>query len=445
VKGGLVAAGVAVLALGAALAWAVRRQPSRVPLEDEPSAFTVQASGPGQLITFQDTRAPLRAFRWLPPLPGGVLVAQVLGQNDRQRVAWFRDGAFQGLLLVLKPVGVPDGFWRFAALAGAALAPDGSLVLGYRSEDPAGTDPPLVLDLDPASQQVRWSYRGRFERMALGPEPSLYLYSTQGPILRLPLPPPAPSGPAGVAPETVDLPGEVTAVDALLPTGPNRFLVAHPGGLAAYRSGAGWTPYPLPGDPGIPCKDWKAGLAQAGGGFWWQPAPGTLVRVRADGRPVSPWRGQLPDTDPFARDARLLRLLGAAPDGSLWFDLATPVIPPADAAAAPGTAPTAGPDSAPAGAEPGPPGPGGAPGDDWAAYLAQGLDRIYRWRPGAKGLERMDLAKAWPALDPPAALPPPVPGQDLVPAAGGLVGESGRTAWWLPLAALPFTPAGQLR
>lgn len=437
-KGALVVTGLVALAAAAGVGWAVRRQPPRATLEDTASGFAVNASGAGRFIQYQDLRTPLRAFRWLPPLPGGVLVAQILGQNDRQRLAWFRDGADQGLVLVTKPVGISDGFWRFANLDAALPGPDGTLVLAYRAEPGSGSEPPVVLGLDPAGQQVRWWYRGDFERMALGPDASLYLYAARGPVLRLAL---AKAAGALAAAESLDPPAEVASLEALLPTGPGRLLVAHAGGLAAYRPGAGWITLPAPEPRGVPCQDWKPGLAQAGADFWWQPAPGGLVRVRADGRIGSAWQAQLPEGDPFAPDAQLLRLLGAAPDGSLWFDLASPaatapVAPGAPAAPEPAPAP-AGPEAAPA-----PPLPAEAPvaGVDWAAYRAQGLDRIYRWRPGSKGLERLALGQAWAALQPPPAVAPPG-SRRLAPAAGALAAEGNRCAWWLPLSALPFAQA----
>jgi hypothetical protein len=471
VRGGLVIAGALAVVAGAGLGWAVRRQPARASLADEADGFAVTASGAGRLIQFQDTRVPLRAFRWLPPQPGGVLVAQVLGQNDRQRVAWFRDGVEQGLLLVLKPVGVADGFWNFAALDAAVPAPDGTLVLAYKAEPGTGADAPegrnpLVLGLDPASQQVRWWYRGSFEHLALGagPEPSLYLYAAKGPIARLALPKDPVQGPLAPV-EKIDLPADLAQVDALLPTAPGRLLVAHPGGLAAWRRGSGWTTGTVVGERGLPCKDWKAALASAGAEAWWQPAPGTLVRVRPDGRAGAPWHARLPEDDPFAPDAQLLRLLGTAPDGSVWFDLATPApANPAGPAApaaegAPGAEGWTPEGRTPEGrtpAAPAPPGanpdataeedgePGGdGPGFDWAAYAARGLDRVYRWRPGAKELERVALAQAWPGLNPPAAVPAPGPGLRPAPAAGGLVAEGNRCAWWVPLAALPFHAAGE--
>jgi hypothetical protein len=483
VKGLVITAAALAVALAAGLGWAMRRGPAGTLLEDEGSVFTVAPSGAGRFIKYQDNRTPLRAFRWVAPRADGFLAAQVLGQNDRQRVALFRDGTFRNLLLVLKPQGVDEGFWRSADLRDAVPAPGGLLVLGYQAGD-AAREEPLVVGVDEATQQVRWTWRGPFQRMVLaaGTEQALYLYGGKEPIQRLPLAARPGAAPAAPVAERLDLPPEVPEVDDLLPTGPGAFLAAHPGGLSYYRAGQGWTHYPVPGgDPGVPCVGWKSALAAAGRGAWWQPSSGTLVRVRWDGRMVSQWQGpSLPD-DPWSRDARLLRLAGADAEGNLWFDLATPApgpaapepappgpAPPGPAApgpAAPGPAapgPAAPGPATPGPAAPGPAAPGpaataagtpGAPGaqapapeEDWGAYAAQGLDRIYRWHPGDRALWRLSLGQAWAGLNPPPELAPPAPAAALAPRAGVLLAESGRSAWWLPLAALPLAPAtGQPR
>jgi hypothetical protein len=438
VKGLVITAAALAVALAAGLAWAMRRGPAGTLLEDEGSVFTVAPSGAGRLIRYQDLRTPLRAFRWLAPREGGFLAAQVLGQNDRQRVALFRDGTFQSLLLVLKPQGVNEGFWRSAGLRDAVSAPGGLLVLGYQAGDAAGEES-LVVGVDEATQQVRWTWRGPFQRMALaaGAEPVLYLYGGKEAIQRLPLAARPGTAPAAPVAERLDLPPEVPEVDDLLPTGPGAFLAAHPGGLSYYRAGQGWTHYPVPdGGPEVPCVGWRSTLAAAGRGAWWQPSSGTLVRVRGDGRMVSQWRGLLPPDDPWSRDARLLSLAGADAEGNLWFDLATPA--PGPAAPEP-AAPAAGTPGAPGSQAP-------APEEDWGAYAAQGLDRIYRWHPGDRVLWRLSLGPAWAGLNPPPELAPPAPAAALAPRADVLLTDSGRAAWWLPLAALPLAPAaGQPR
>ncbi|MGA2081309.1 MAG: hypothetical protein ABSH53_11940 [Holophaga sp.] len=435
----LVVAGVCAALLGAGLWWATRREPAGAPLEADELAFTAQPSGPGQLIRFQDTQVALRSFRWLPPLPGGALVAQTVTQNDRQRVVLFRDGPVQDSLLVLKPVGVAEPFWRFAVLADAAVAPGGAMILLYQAGDPANREPALVMGVDPGSQQVLWWLRGACERMALAQGSVLYLYGGKNPVLRVQVPVSG-AGPARPAPKTIDLAPEVAAVDDLLPTGRDSFLVCHRDGLSAYAEGGGWTHWPAPGEaPGelLPrCRDWKPTLFRAGKQFWWQPAPGSLVQVHRDGSPARAWRCALPDGDPFAPDARLLRALGAEPDGSVWFALASPE--PLAPAAAPPMTPTAALPATPAA----PPSPGaaapGTPAPDWGAYATAGLDRLYRWDPAGKTLERVSLAKAWAALAPPPSVQAPGPGQGVAPQAGVLLAEGAGCAWRLPLQALPL-------
>ena len=502
---------VLLLALGLGLGtWRLaRREPPAAPPEDLSVPFAVQPAGPGQLIQYRDADVPLRALRWLPPMPGGTLAAQVLSQNDRQRVALFRDGRFTSFLLVLKPVGVNQGFWRFAVLADASLGPDGTLYLLYQAGDVGSTEPPLLVALDPASQQVRWTWRGTCARMALapGPDPALFLYGGSSPVQRFALAGP-PGGTAPV-PKSIDLPPEVAGIDQLLPTGSWSFLAVHRDGLSAYRGKGGWTHTAAPAAPAVPCQDCKPCLALVGRTLWWQPAPGTLFKVRLDGTVVAPWNGQIPADDPFARDESLLRLAGADPDGGLWFMLATPVYAPpggpvapspagssggvspagAPAAATPdgmaaigspaGTAAVASPAGvtsagspagsaavaspagvtsagSPAGAAAGglvPPGTAGGgegagtgsgptgaapdPNSDWRTYAGLGLDRLYRWNPARNELERVTLGRVWAGLLPPSGLAVPALDQGLAPAAGALLANDGRSAWWLPLGALP--------
>jgi hypothetical protein len=155
------------------------------------------------------------------------------------------------------------------------------------------------------------------------------------------------------------------------------------------------------------------------------------MKVLPDGSPGEPLEWQLPPEDPFGRDARLLRVLGSDPDGWLWFSLASPVpaaqppVPPEPRIKAHDT------EAIPGAAEP-------APALDWGPYVAAGLDRLYRWLPARNTLERVDLKQAWPGLNPPAPVQLPALGPLVVPAAGSLLAEGPRCAWWLPLKALPF-------
>jgi hypothetical protein len=442
-KRAAIALGIMLLVsiLGTGLWWSLRRQPAGSILDDEPSAFKVVAEGPGQLITFQEAQIPLRSFRWLPPMPGGALVAQVLSQNDRQRVALFQDGIPQNLLLVEKPLGVGDGFWRFAQLKQAAQAAGGTLVLLYQPGEASSAELPLVLALDVASQQVRWACRSACDHLAVsqGSE-AVFLFGGKAPVQRVELNPPA--GAASLRPQvkSIELPPEIPEVEDLLPTGAWSFLVSHRNGLSAYQAKPGWTHFPAPEDRGVPCQNWRSSLVRNGKDIWWQAVPGRLVKIGADGRTLTTWQTDL-GPDPFARDARLLRLLGADPAGALWFTLASP-----DPAALTPQPPQPQDDGAPPASAEGAEGAEGPeaqvpvpdPNADWAPYLAQGLDRVYRWDPVHRTLERVLLGKdAWNALHPPATVEPPAPGRGLVPSAGALLAEGPRCCWWLPLAALP--------
>jgi hypothetical protein len=74
--------------------------------------------------------------------------------------------------------------------------------------------------------------------------------------------------------------------------------------------------------------------------------------------------------------------------------------------------------------------------EDWAAYAARGLERVYRWNPDKETLERLTWREAWTALKAPVDMAGGT--VQVHPGAGTLVLEGNRAAWWLPLAALPF-------
>jgi hypothetical protein len=70
--------------------------------------------------------------------------------------------------------------------------------------------------------------------------------------------------------------------------------------------------------------------------------------------------------------------------------------------------------------------------------MVQGLNRIYRWNPARHALERFAWAQDRSALRPPPELSQPVTEQTVRPEAGALVIAGPRSAWWLPLSALPL-------
>ena len=295
-KKALLGSAVALALIGGGLWLSMRRHPGGTILGDAPGAFQVEAAGGGLLIRLQ-AQVPLRALRWLGPFRGGLLAAQVLTQSDRQQVVFFRDGQPAGEVLVQKPFGVGEGFWRFAVLKDVAALPGGEAALLYAPGDEGGTDPAVVIAVDMAHGEVRWTHRGAFSRMVLteGADPALLCYGGANPIQRLALSA-ARAGEAGrtgpnAAAKSLALPPEVPAVEDLLPTGGATFLVSHPKGLSAYRGSKGWTHVPAPADPGVPCAPWRSGLVRAGRAIWWQPWPGQLLAVHAArSRPRGKWR-----------------------------------------------------------------------------------------------------------------------------------------------------------
>lgn len=428
-KGSLVVLTTVMAALAAGLWLGMRRQPAGALLEEPAAAFTVEAAPPGQLVKFVATQIALRALRWIPPRQDGILVAQLQTQSDRQLLALFRTGAAPEEIPVARPQGVGEGFWRLAVLLDAYAGPGGTLLLLFRSGDPGSAEPSLAMAVDPGALEARWVHRGGYDRMAVGGEadPSVFLFGGKGPVQRLAL---GGTVRRPVAKDT-ELPAEVPQVEDLLPTGAGSFLVASRNGLSAFQGAKGWSHFPLPANPGVPCANPRPVLARASKRIWWQPAPGGLVQVGPDGVTVADREVAFPAEDPQARDAHLLNLLGADAAGRLWFALATPE-PAASAPAA----------SAPAGGEPAASAPAPS-GDDWTAYAAQGLDRIYRWDPDRDSLERMAWSQAWAALKPPVAQAAATP--TLRPQAGSVLVEGIRSGWWLPLSALPFQPLAQAR
>ena len=162
----------------------------------------------------------------------------------------------------------------------------------------------------------------------------------------------------------------------------------------------------------MPCVDWRSSLAQGGRRIWWQPAPGQLVQVAQDGALVA--------------DREVARL---GPGGSLRPGRRTAPPPGGGPRGPPLVRP--GHARAPARARGGRP-PGGG---HWAAYAAQGLDRVYRWQPDPGRLERFRWSQAWSTLKAAPGRPPgrpgPAPRRGHAVAGGGsrgLVAAAGRPA-----------------
>ena len=82
---------VGLLATG--LWWTIRRKPGTMPPgEESTTVFRVEPAGSGIVIRYEDSNTPLRALRWLPPLPSGLMIVQIVTQSDRQQISLFKSG-----------------------------------------------------------------------------------------------------------------------------------------------------------------------------------------------------------------------------------------------------------------------------------------------------------------------------------------------------------------
>lgn len=389
----------------------------------ETALFTAAPAGEGALFRLQPASdQPLRAVRFLPALADGEVIAQVLTQTGDQLIGRFRDGRFTGTLRLQTPDGVPPAFFRFARLSSAAALDDGSLLLLY-GDGTGGSGAPWLVALDGATQTPRWALKASGAHIALEPRGQSCLLWDGTSLARA-------SWSRKPSLTALALPDGISVLDTVLPVAGGRIFLAHPGGLAVQTGGA-WTLTPLP-DPGGLAFPGAAGvLAPSGDAVYWQPRPGQLSRIGADGAVSAINLGQLAAPAGRERDLALLRLAGADPRGRLWFRLATPdlsVAPhPAQAdqpsAALQAAAAMAG--SAAAAPEPFDPAP-------WMDYLKSGLDRVYVWDPKGPSLRLVDWKAKWPALGAPADFPLPLP-RDMQPQGGALLLDLDTRAWWLPL------------
>jgi len=433
--------GVAVLtlALGGGGWWLSRRNPGTPPQEELLEPFRATASGTGQLIELQPPPVPLRGVRWTLPLPGGAAVAQILTQTGRQQVVLFLQGVPGPAFSLPRPGGVPDAFFQFADLVDAALVPDDTLVLLYRSSDGAAT-PGLVLAWDLHSQQIRWSHRAPGEHLALAPDRHrVFLFGPGTPVSILDLA--DRSGAQKAKATTVELPPDVKGGSSLLPLSSRAFLLAHDSGLSTWRNG-GWSHVQAP--PPSPLG-FARGLGQVAGhakAAWWQPEPGVLIPLGPDGKPGAPRDLKVLLPEAASLDASLLRLLGEEADGRLWFGLARPTLPAPSPAPGPAPGPAGTP--APEASDPNlpeaaalPPPPAILPSREaWEAHLGQGLERLYCWNPGEDRMKAVSLREVWKRLTPPPGIPGPPAEGSLRPEAGALLCGGPDRVWWLPLKAL---------
>lgn len=400
--------------------------PTTIPVTG--ALFTATPSGTGALFQLHAAAdQPLRSVHFLPALSDGEVLAQVLTQTGDQLIGQFEDGAFEGTLRLQIPEDAPQAFFRFANLEDAAVLPDRTLLLLY-TDGTGGGGAPWLVAVGPGGA-TRWSLKGVGTRIALEPSGKSCLLWDAANLGRVTW-----SGAASF--KGLPLPDGVSVLDAVLPLTGGRMMLTHPGGLAVLTGGA-WTLTPLPDPNDLSFPGSLGVLAPVGDAVYWQPRPGQLVKVAADGTTAPVDLSKFAAPTGHERDLALLRLAGSDHRGRLWFRLATPdltVAPHAVAVDAPSPAlaaaaaltgsspvPTPTPE-APAPFDPGP----------WMDYLKDGLDRVYVWDPKANALTLVDWKARWAALGAPSDFTLPLP-RNLQPQGGALLLDLDTRAWWLPL------------
>jgi hypothetical protein len=467
---------IVMLTLGGSAWWLLRVRSTPFSLDESFRSFSADNLGAGRLLRYTDGGRPLRAIRWLRPTVGGISVAQVLTQTDQQQIGIFQNGLLTTQLYVPRPEGVTEGFYRFAQLRDAAVLPGDVAVLLYRAQDATSADVPLIVAMDLNTQSVRWSHRATVDRLALALNQnqanskvvnSVIGFGDQGELVRLPLALQKDERERAKAPRaaarSIEIPPEIQGVTDLIPTGDYSLLISHRMGLSAYLGEKGWNQLSLPVPGPLGFVEPKSSLAFNGKTIWWQPEPGRIIQVKADGTPVAMWEPKtFPISAPYEKDAELLKLLGADAEGKLWFGLATPTLLQPMANTTPNSTPNlAAPDSrpftpsanenevkpvTPATIDPVPTlQPQAIEGVDrsaWESYLRKGLDRVYCWDPEGGVIKRASWTDCWRKLGPPSDFNIPMGDGALRPTAGGFLFDSGTQAWWLPLKELPLLAVG---
>ncbi len=419
--------------------WLAHRGSAAAAGDSETALFTSAVQGEGVAIRL-DAKEPLRAVRWLQPLPGGLALCQVSTQSDRQLLAKFQDGRPTQVIAIPRPAGLSEGYFRQSEVRDALVMGD-TLVL-LLNADGSRREWPVVLAVTPEGALL-WAHRVQAEHL-VADGAQLWAWGPTG-AQRMPVA----MGNAEHSgsklerpglPEPVRWPEEVPPPTALVPT-PGGLLVSHARGLSAWKSEGGWhhTAAPAPSPLGFTGP--KGNLVRAGETHYWQPEPGVLLKVGADAAIL----GAEPLPAPAeALDGALLRLLGKGPDGWLWFSLAAPLLPEAKVVSLT-PAPTETPaeegwkvEATPA--QTGLPAPAPLTADQRAAYqalLAKPMDRLYAWKPGESSLRAVVWSQIWPKLGAPGGFPPPPGDGGLRPEAGGFLFGVEQQRWWLPLKALP--------
>ena len=390
-----------------------------------PPLFSASPSGAGALFTLHPSSdQPLRSVRFLPALEDGEVLAQVLTQTGDQLVAQFKEGQFKGTMRLPTPDGAPPAFFRFARLQDAAPLEDGSLLLLYTDGTGGGASPWLV-DVDAATQVIRWSMEASGAHIVLEPGNRSCLLWDGHTLAR------ATWGkkPSLIA---ITLPSGISVLDAVLSMPGGRTLLAHPGGLAI-QSGGAWTLTPLPEPAELAFPGAPGALAPSGESVFWQPRPGQLSHIGADGSITSLDLSKLSLPPGHERDAAMLRLVGSDAHGRLWFVLATP-----DFSVAPHPSPSEQPSAALQATAAMAGGTGLPPTDPtfdpapWMDYMKGGLDRAYAWDPATSSPRLVDWKAKWAALAAPSDFTLPLP-RNVQPRGDALLLDLDTRAWWLPL------------
>lgn len=454
----LIAALIAV-ALGVLFWRMIRRTPGGPPPEETRASFTIEKAGTGTLLCFQESRIPLRGFRWVFSRSGRWLASQIITQSNRQQIVLFKDGYQVEDLFIPRPAGVKEGFFNFAELRDLVVVPNDVMILLYLPANPDGSELPLVIAIDLKTKETRWIHRAPGTRLALASdskEDAVFLFGTKDPIVRLPINiqkgEKASNSLIRAFSKSIELPPEIPEVSNLLPTGSWTFLIAHKGGLSAYQGSQGWVHNPMPETRERRFKDSWSALARGNKRIWWQPWPGIILQVLANGSAVSTWNADcFPLPEPFTLDAKMVRFLGCDPDGKLWFALTapdltlvtapSPSVVPTHAEDPAGTPPSEKPPSTQTPPLPEPPSPSMDPAlrEALQAHIDRGLDRLYCWDPLQRTLQRFVWTEAWSSLLPPSCVSLPRGDGNLDPSQGALALPSNRCLWWLPLRYLPLS------
>lgn len=450
---------VLVLGAGYGVYRISRRAPRVAPPDESATLFTKSVEGSEIIIRLQESQ-PMRLVRWLGVLPEGYQFVQMLAQTGTQRIALLKNGEMLWNHILDKPQQAKDGFFQMAELSDALLLDDTAILLFKNSLN--ATDPALVIALDTQTQETRWYCLAKGERLKAnlpGGERAAYLVGNDQ-IYRLAAKPKQDAATYGLRQaEPVELPDHLQNIHQLLPTGIFTFLLSHEGGLSARNAKGEWNHLERPANLG-PATAISA-LAGTENSFFWQPYPGSLVQVKADGTAIKGYGAEsFPCPEPSALDAHLLRLKGADNSGALWFTLAAPTQSPAiqasletEALADGQPLPTLDGVSSPA-EQPAPtttdtpkmplakaiPGiPQQAPMgktfsyEDFQAHASKGLDRIYRWQPKDKSLKAFVMPALWKARQP-APSSGELPG--FQPASGWISFPDGNQCRLVPINAL---------